>query len=406
MSGHLNNYSTSLDGLNNRFRLQGDFYFYNTVNIRYSFRNQEALQFTLSRGTISAETNFSDWERLRFDNSFNTAMLSADFNLLRLFGPVPATYSLYGTLGVGVLRKQVDVFPFANDLPAEDQIDELRGTDMLYSFGAGFRVKLISNVDLFIQYNLTRTTSDFFDRSYISNAFETDFNSISNTVSILETGIQFRLYPAREARRTGRPPQDRYIPELGTRVIPEIDHDLEQDPLATLNETAINEEENINVEPASEIESNEHTEPEEKEASVPLVIENEPVQQQEVPADTLSTRRTHTVAAGETLFRIGRIYDMPYRDIMEINAIDDPSELYVGQILFLDRDDIPSEEISQPEQTTDLPETTQQRTHTVQPGENLYRIGVAYNVPWQQIAIANNLGTNPVIEVGQVLIIP
>jgi LysM domain len=44
--------------------------------------------------------------------------------------------------------------------------------------------------------------------------------------------------------------------------------------------------------------------------------------------------------------------------------------------------------------------------YTVLPGDNLFRIGVAFGVPWPQIAAANNL-TNPgLIFPGQVLCIP
>ena len=43
--------------------------------------------------------------------------------------------------------------------------------------------------------------------------------------------------------------------------------------------------------------------------------------------------------------------------------------------------------------------------HTVQPGENLFRIGLKYGVPWQTIAAANGL-TSTKIYVGQQLRIP
>jgi LysM repeat protein len=44
--------------------------------------------------------------------------------------------------------------------------------------------------------------------------------------------------------------------------------------------------------------------------------------------------------------------------------------------------------------------------HTVKPGENLYRIGLLYKVPWPQIATANNLANPNLIFIGQVLCIP
>ena len=44
--------------------------------------------------------------------------------------------------------------------------------------------------------------------------------------------------------------------------------------------------------------------------------------------------------------------------------------------------------------------------YTVKAGDNLYRIGLAHNVPFPQIAAANNLANPNLIFVGQVLCIP
>jgi LysM repeat protein len=44
--------------------------------------------------------------------------------------------------------------------------------------------------------------------------------------------------------------------------------------------------------------------------------------------------------------------------------------------------------------------------HTVVAGENLYRIGLKYGLPWASIATANNLANPNLIYVGQVLCIP
>lgn len=52
------------------------------------------------------------------------------------------------------------------------------------------------------------------------------------------------------------------------------------------------------------------------------------------------------------------------------------------------------------------PTTPGYRTHVVQAGENLYRIGLRYGVSWPQIAAANGIGYPYRITVGQVLIIP
>jgi LysM repeat protein len=52
-----------------------------------------------------------------------------------------------------------------------------------------------------------------------------------------------------------------------------------------------------------------------------------------------------------------------------------------------------------------LPAAADSPIHTVQPGENLYRIGLKYGVTWQDIVQANGLAST-VIFVGQQLVIP
>lgn len=48
----------------------------------------------------------------------------------------------------------------------------------------------------------------------------------------------------------------------------------------------------------------------------------------------------------------------------------------------------------------------QSQTHTVEPGETLFRIALQYNVSVQALIVANNIANPSVIYVGQVLIIP
>ncbi len=53
-----------------------------------------------------------------------------------------------------------------------------------------------------------------------------------------------------------------------------------------------------------------------------------------------------------------------------------------------------------------LPASAQDTTHIVQPGENLYRISLSYNVTISALAQANNISNTAQIYVGQQLIIP
>jgi lipoprotein NlpD len=43
----------------------------------------------------------------------------------------------------------------------------------------------------------------------------------------------------------------------------------------------------------------------------------------------------HTVTAGETLFRIGKAYGMTYQELAQVNGIQDPGQIRVGQRIFI-----------------------------------------------------------------------
>ncbi|MBK8987505.1 MAG: LysM peptidoglycan-binding domain-containing protein [Chloroflexi bacterium] len=57
-------------------------------------------------------------------------------------------------------------------------------------------------------------------------------------------------------------------------------------------------------------------------------------------------------------------------------------------------------------QATPVTDPLGPQSHTVQPGETLNSIATLYNVPAQEIAIANNLANVNQLDVGQVLVIP
>lgn len=43
----------------------------------------------------------------------------------------------------------------------------------------------------------------------------------------------------------------------------------------------------------------------------------------------------HVVKSGENLFRIGKAYDVPYRELARINRISDPHRIHAGQRIFV-----------------------------------------------------------------------
>jgi LysM repeat protein len=99
----------------------------------------------------------------------------------------------------------------------------------------------------------------------------------------------------------------------------------------------------------------------------------------------------YVVQRGDTLNSIAQKFGVSWVEIAEANGIVNPNLIYAGQVLK-----IPS---SQPEAPATL-------THTVKPGETLFRISLQYGVSWLAIAQANNIVPPYVIYPGQVLVIP
>jgi LysM repeat protein len=109
----------------------------------------------------------------------------------------------------------------------------------------------------------------------------------------------------------------------------------------------------------------------------------------------------HTVKSGETLFSIGRLYNVNPYAIAAANNIPYPYIIYPGQQLT-----IPTGGTTPPGPTPPPPSGQCRYYHTVRPGENLYRISLAYGVPMATIASANGIVNYNLIYAGQTLCIP
>lgn len=120
----------------------------------------------------------------------------------------------------------------------------------------------------------------------------------------------------------------------------------------------------------------------------------------ETSTDTTTTTipATHTVAAGENLYRIGLKYGISWVAIANTNNLANPNILTVGQVLNLPGGSTPNPG------PTPSPQT--ETTYKVQPGDNLFRIGLKFGISWVQIAEANGLVNPNVITVGDDLKIP
>lgn len=90
------------------------------------------------------------------------------------------------------------------------------------------------------------------------------------------------------------------------------------------------------------------------------------------------------VQKGDTLYSISRRYDVPLREVIEINNLRPPYALRIGQVVRL-----PSA-----------------RYHVVAKGDTLYNISKRYNVDMNSLSRTNNLDTPYSLKIGQRLLLP
>ena len=101
------------------------------------------------------------------------------------------------------------------------------------------------------------------------------------------------------------------------------------------------EEQPAAEEPAPDTEQTEPVDTVEEQAVEETTDQAEPSDEAATPAGegeveaAEQTPGTHTVAAGENLYRIGLLYGINWVDLAQANGITDPASLYVGQVLVL-----------------------------------------------------------------------
>jgi LysM repeat protein len=116
----------------------------------------------------------------------------------------------------------------------------------------------------------------------------------------------------------------------------------------------------------------------------------------EEPVTTLPA--THTVAAGENLFRIGLKYGISWVPLAIYNDISNPNLIYTGQVLRIPGGQAPPTETA--------PEGAAYTEYVVKRGDTVYKISRAFGVSPQEIVEANGLVNPNLIYAGQVLKIP
>ncbi len=113
--------------------------------------------------------------------------------------------------------------------------------------------------------------------------------------------------------------------------------------------------------------------------------------QPQAPTPSPLTETTHTVAPGDSVYRLSQLYGVSWVQIAEANGLITPNQIFIGQVLKIP--------VSQPG-------TAPEFVHNVRPGESLFRIALQYGLPLAALAEANGLQAPYVIYPGQTLLIP
>ena len=118
------------------------------------------------------------------------------------------------------------------------------------------------------------------------------------------------------------------------------------------------------------------------------------------------TYGTYTVVRGDTLSGIAARFNTTVGALAQLNNITNPNLIFPGQQLRVPGAAVPTPAPPTPVPPTPAPPTSRPNTHVVQPGENLFRIALKYNVTWDYLARYNGLYNANYIFPGQVLRIP
>lgn len=128
-----------------------------------------------------------------------------------------------------------------------------------------------------------------------------------------------------------------------------------------------------------------------------------------VPTETDEPRGevTHTVVAGDTLTGLSLLYNISVDLIVAANNLTNVDSLDIGQALIIPAEGTEAVVTPEPDdEATAVPPVTAERTHVVQAGENLFRIGLQYGFTVDELASYNGIANPNVLDVGQVIKIP
>ncbi len=123
----------------------------------------------------------------------------------------------------------------------------------------------------------------------------------------------------------------------------------------------------------------------------------------DIKEKTTSNKSKHIVIAGESISTISKFYKVKEKDLINLNKLTNPNQLFVGQTLDLPIDAKEPKSIRQ-----SLKKETSQNDktyHIVKEGENLYTISKAYNTSLKSIINENKIANPSLLKPGDKLLI-
>src|SRR3990170_4405865 len=123
------------------------------------------------------------------------------------------------------------------------------------------------------------------------------------------------------------------------------------------------------------------------------------------PGEPLGASGDYTVAEGDTLSEIAATFDVSVELLAEVNGIEDPDFILVGQVIRIPGAD-ESLSVADPGEDPGAIQTQEVDTYTVRSGDTLSEIADHFGVPVSAIVGANGLADPNFIVEGQTLKIP
>jgi LysM repeat protein len=120
----------------------------------------------------------------------------------------------------------------------------------------------------------------------------------------------------------------------------------------------------------------------------------------------------HEVQSGDILVNIARQYDVTVEEIVAANNLPSADVLEIGQRLIIPAEGFVASEApavvpaAAPAEEPSIIIESADQIHTVQSGDNLYRIALLYGCGFSELATYNNLTNPDSLEVGQEILIP